>query len=225
LNNLREFSRYNDNTAVITRTHELSGLYVILDPSVRQGRPLGAVLKAAAEGGAKLFQYRNKVASIREQYGEALPLRRLAGELGVTFIVNDRCDLALAIDADGVHLGQDDLSYEDARRILRPDKVIGLSTHNAEQVRQADQLKPDYIGFGPIFKPVSKQDHDPVTGVEGLKQIRALTSLPIFAIGGIQVEPVPDVMQAGASGIAVISAVLAAADVKQAVEQLIARLA
>jgi thiamine-phosphate pyrophosphorylase len=209
----------------MARTHELSGLYVILDPSVRPDRPLGTVLKAAAEGGAKLFQYRNKVASMREQYGEALPLRKLAGELGVTFIVNDRCDLALATAADGVHLGQDDLSCEDARKILGPDKVIGLSTHNAEQVRQADQLRPDYIGFGPIFKPVSKQDHDPMTGVEGLKEIRAMTSLPIFAIGGIQAERAHDVMQAGASGIAVISAVLAAADVRRAIEQLIARLA
>ncbi|MDF0644161.1 MAG: thiamine phosphate synthase [Nitrospira sp.] len=207
------------------RTHELSGLYVILDPSVRPDRPLGAVLTAAAEGGAKLFQYRNKVASMREQYGEALPLRKLAGDLGVMFIVNDRCDLALAVDADGVHLGQDDLSHGDARKILGPERIIGLSTHNAEQVRQADTMKPDYIGFGPIFKPGSKQDHDPVVGVEGLTQIRALTSLPIFAIGGIQTEQVSAAVQAGANGIAVISAVLAAPDVKKTVEQLISLLA
>ncbi|BFU97027.1 MAG: Thiamine-phosphate synthase [Nitrospira sp.] len=225
MNNLLEFSRYNDNTAVITRSHELSGLYVILDPSVRPERPLGAILKAAADAGARLFQYRNKVASMREQYGEALPLRKLAADLGVMFIVNDRCDLALAVDADGVHLGQDDLSYGAARRILGPDKIIGLSTHNAEQVRQADRMKPDYIGFGPIFKPGSKHDHDPVVGVEGLTQIRALTSLPIFAIGGIQVEQASAVVQAGANGIAVISAVLAAPDVKKMVEQFISLLA
>jgi len=211
--------------AVTMPTHELSGLYIILDPSVRPDRPLGAVLKAAAEGGAKLFQYRNKVASMREQYGEALPLRKLAGELGVTFLVNDRCDLALAVDADGVHLGQDDLSCRDVRRILGTDKIIGLSTHHAEQVRQANDLELDYIGFGPIFKPVSKQDHDPVVGVDGFKLVRALTSLPVFAIGGIRAEQVSAVMKAGADGIAVISAVVAAPDVRKAVERLISLLA
>lgn len=162
---------------------------------------------------------------MREGYAAALPLRSLAADLGVMFIVNDRCDLALAVDADGVHLGQDDLSYGEARQILGPDKIIGLSTHNAEQVRQADRMKPDYIGFGPIFKPGSKGDHDPVVGAEGLAQVRALTSLPMFAIGGIQVEQVPAVMQAGANGIAVISAVLTAPDVKKTVEQFIALLA
>ncbi|SLM49579.1 Thiamine-phosphate synthase [Nitrospira japonica] len=211
--------------AVTTRTHELSGLYIILDPSVRPDRPLGAILKAAAEGGAKLFQYRNKVSSMREQYGEALSLRKFAAELGVTFIVNDRCDLALAVDADGVHLGQDDLSYGDVRKILGRNKIIGLSTHKAEQVREADDLKPDYIGFGPIFKPASKQDHDPVVGMDGLKQVRALTTLPVFAIGGIQAEEVPAVMRAGADGIAVISAAVAAPDVQKAVERLISLLA
>lgn len=212
-------------TAVTTRTHELSGLYIILDPSVRPDRPLGAVLKAAVEGGVRIFQYRNKAGAMREAYLEAVTLRKAASDLGVMFIVNDRCDLALAVDADGVHLGQDDLSYGEARKILGPDKIIGLSTHNAEQVRQADRMKPDYIGFGPISKPGSKQDHDPVVGVEGLTQIRALTSLPIFAIGGIRAKQVSAVVQAGANGIAAISAVLAAPDVKKTVEQLISLLA
>ena len=108
--------------------------------------------------------------------------------------------------------------------LLGPDKIIGLSTHNPEQVRQADKLKPDYIGFGPIFKPASKQDHDPIVGMEGLQRVRALTSLPIFAIGGVQVDHAKPIMQAGADGIAVISAVLGAPDIKQAVAHLISRL-
>jgi len=199
-----------------------TGLYVILDPSVRQDRPLLAVMKAASEGGARIFQYRNKAGSMQDAYSDALVLRKAAAELGVTFIVNDRCDLALAVEADGVHLGQDDLSYVEARMLLGPDKIIGLSTHNVEQVRQADNLKPDYIGVGPIFKPSSKQDHDPVVGLDGLRQIRPLTNLPIFAIGGIQADQAKAVMQAGADGVAVISAVLNAHDVKKAVEQLIA---
>ena len=204
--------------------HLLSGLYVILDSSVRPERPLADALKAAAAGGARIFQYRNKMAAMKEAYSEALALRKIAVELGVTFIVNDRCDLALAIEADGVHLGQDDLSYAEARKLLGGHKLIGLSTHNVQQVKAASQLKPDYIGFGPIFKPGSKQDHDPVVGIEGLKNIRPLTSLPIFAIGGIGLDQVRAVMHAGADGIAVISAALNVSDVTKAVQELIAQI-
>lgn len=202
----------------------LSGLYVILDPSVCSARSLASMSRQAAEAGATLFQYRNKTASMKEAYAEALPLRKIAAELGVTFIVNDRCDLALAVEADGVHLGQTDLLYAYARKVMGPDKIIGLSTHNAEQVKEAEQLKPDYIGFGPIFKPASKQDHDPVVGIEGLRQIRALTSLPVFAIGGIELAQVGNMMKAGADGIAVISAVLNAPDVTKAVNDLLAQM-
>lgn len=202
----------------------LCGLYVILDPSVRPDRSLNDVLKAAADGGAKIFQYRNKVASMNDAYDEALTLRKRARDLGVLFIVNDRCDLAMAVDADGVHLGQNDLPYTEARKLLGSNKVIGLSTHNPEQVQAAGQLQPDYIGFGPIFKPSSKLDHDPVVGVEGLIKIRDHTTMPIFAIGGIGLEQVRAVMQAGANGVAVISAVLNAPDVARAVEQLIAQM-
>ena len=204
--------------------HLLSGLYVILDSSVRPERPLADALKAAAAGGARIFQYRNKIASMKDAYLEALALRKIAGELGVTFIVNDRCDLALAIEADGVHLGQNDLPYADARKILGADRIIGLSTHNVAQVKETERLKPDYIGFGPIFKPGSKRDHDPVVGIEGLKNTRPLTSLPIFAIGGIGLDQVRAVMHAGADGIAVISAVLNVSDVTKAVQELIAQI-
>jgi thiamine-phosphate pyrophosphorylase len=191
----------------------LAGLYVILDPTVRPGRPLTEVLDAAAAGGARIFQYRNKTASMKDAYDEAMSLRTRAKKLGVLFLVNDRCDLALAIDADGVHLGQSDLPYLSARRLLGPEKRIGVSTHTAGQVRDADRLSPDYIGFGPIFAPVSKTDHDPVVGIEGLRNIRALTSLPVFAIGGIQAQHVRPLMDAGANGIAVVSAVVGASDV------------
>ncbi len=211
--------------AALHNQRSFSGLYVILDPSVCSARSLTDIFRQAAEAGATLFQYRNKTASMKDAYAEALPLRKIAAELGVTFIVNDRCDLALAVDADGVHLGQTDLPYADARKVMGPDKTIGLSTHNAGQVREAEQLKPNYIGFGPIFKPASKQDHDPVVGIEGLRQIRALTSLPLFAIGGIQLNQAAQVMQAGANGIAVISAVLNAPDVTKVVKNLIAQMA
>src|SRR4249920_3291042 len=182
------------------RPHSLSGLYIILDPSVSPARPLLEVLTAAAEAGAALFQYRNKTASMKEAYMEALLLRKAAAKASVLFIVNDRCDLALAVDADGVHLGQGDLPLNLARKVMGPDKLIGISTHNPDQVREATIGKPDYLGFGPIFTPGSKQDHDPVVGLEGLRAMSSLTSLPIFAIGGIQIDQVREVMRAGADG-------------------------
>jgi thiamine-phosphate pyrophosphorylase len=202
----------------------LSGLYVILDPSVCPGWSIRDTLVQSTKAGARIFQYRNKTASMKEAYAEALLLRKTAAELGVLFIVNDRCDLALALDADGVHLGQADLPFTDARKVMGPNKLIGLSTHNSAQVKEAERLKPDYVGFGPIFKPGSKQDHDPVVGIAGLRAIRSLTSLPIFAIGGITVDQVEEVMRAGANGVAVISAILKAPDVTQAIRDLIAQL-
>ncbi len=202
----------------------LNRLYIILDPSVCPERPLIDVLTTSAEAGATLFQYRNKTASMKEAYHEALPLRQAAAKAGVLFIVNDRCDLALAVDADGVHVGQGDLPLDLARKIMGPDKLIGISTHNPEQVKEASAGQPDYLGFGPIFTPGSKLDHDPVVGLEGLRAIRRLTSLPVFAIGGIQIGQVGDVMEAGADGVAVISAILKAADIREAVRTFLSRM-
>lgn len=202
----------------------IAGLYVILDPSVSSDRPLVDVLKVSATAGAKIFQYRNKTASMKAAYAEALPLRKVAQELGVLFIVNDRCDLALAVDADGVHLGQGDLPLNLARKVMGPDKLIGISTHSREQVVAATAGGPNYLGFGPIFTPGSKTDHDPVAGIAGLKAIRSLTPLPIFAIGGITLESIEDVIRAGANGVAIISAILKASDIQDAVSAFVLRL-
>ena len=206
------------------RPYSLSGLYIILDPSVCPARPLVDVLTTAAEAGASLFQYRNKTASMKDAYVEALALRQAAAKAGVLFIINDRCDLALAVDADGVHLGQGDLPLDLAKKVMGPDKLIGISTHNPDQVREATAGKPDYLGFGPIFKPGSKQDHDPVVGLEGLRAMRSLTSLPVFAIGGIQIDQAGEVMRAGANGVAVISAILKAPDISLAVKAFLAKM-
>ena len=208
-----------------TLSHDsLSGLYVILDPSVCPDSSLTDVLKETAAAGARLFQYRNKSASMKDAYAEALVLRQVALDAGVTFIINDRCDLALAVDADGVHLGQGDLPLDLARKVLGPEKLIGISTHNPDQVREATAGKPDYLGFGPIFKPGSKQDHDPVVGLEGLRTMRRLTPLPVFAIGGIQIDQAGEVMRAGANGVAVISAILKAPDISHAVKAFLAQM-
>jgi thiamine-phosphate pyrophosphorylase len=154
---------------------------------------------------------------MKEAYAQALALRQAATEAGAMFIVNDRCDLAMAVDADGVHLGQEDLPITYARRVLGPGKIIGLSTHMATQVREAEVLKPDYIGFGPLFKTSTKSDHDPVVGLEGLRAARELTTLPIFAIGGITADSVGEIVVAGADGVAVISAILKAPDLGAAI--------
>ena len=204
--------------------YSLSGLYIILDPSVCPARPLVEVLTASAEAGATLFQYRHKTASMKDAYVEASALRQAAAKAGALFIVNDRCDLALAVDADGVHLGQGDLPLALARKVMGPSKLIGISTHNSDQVREATAGKPDYLGFGPIFKPSSKLDHDPVVGIEGLRAMRRLTSLPVFAIGGIQIDQAGEVMRAGANGVAVISAILKAPDIRQAVKAFLAQM-
>jgi thiamine-phosphate pyrophosphorylase len=160
---------------------------------------------------------------MKEAYAQALPLRKIARELRVLFIVNDRCDLALAVDADGVHLGQGDLPLHLARKVMGPDKLIGISTHNPQQVLAATAGEPDYLGFGPIFTPGSKVDHDPVVGLQGLRAIRSLTALPIFAIGGITADRTEEVMRAGADGIAVISAILKAPDISRAVNDIVSR--
>ena len=189
----------------------------MLDPTIRPERPLVDVLRAAAALGVRLFQYRDKQATMKEAYAQALALRQAATEVGAWLIINDRCDLALAVQADGVHLGQEDLPMADARQLLGSEKVIGLSTHTTEQVREAVILKPDYIGFGPIFSTSTKADHDPVVGLDGLQAARALTTLPMFAIGGITADSVGDIMAAGADGMAVISAILKAPDLDAAI--------
>ena len=157
---------------------------------------------------------------MKEAYRHAYALRQAATEVGALLIVNDRCDLAMAVDADGVHLGQEDLPIAYARQLVGPDKIIGLSTHTIAQVREVTTGEPDYIGFGPIFSTSTKTDHDPVVGLEGLRAVRSLTTLPLFAIGGITAERSREVMAAGADGVAVISAILTAPDLGAAIRKL-----
>ena len=195
----------------------LHGLYLILDPHLVRRLSLVEALKEAASGGATLFQYRDKTSPGRALYLEAEQLRQAAHDVGATFIVNDRCDVALAVEADGVHLGQGDLPLSLAKAIMSPDQLIGISTHTSGQVREAAVGGAHYVGFGPIFPTTSKADHDPIVGVEGLRQARKLTSLPMFAIGGITVATVEGLIQAGADGIAVMSAIWAAPDIATAV--------
>ena len=162
---------------------------------------------------------------MKEAYLRATALRQVATEVGALLIVNDRCDLAMAVNADGVHLGQEDLPVAYARQLLGEHKIIGLSTHTAAQVHDAVIDQPDYIGFGPIFRTATKTDHDPVVGLEGLREARSLTSLPLFAIGGLTADTSRDAMAAGPDGVAVISAILNAPDLGAAIRSFQASLA
>jgi len=196
---------------VFSRT-PFTGLYLILDESWASRCSLVEVLLQAGEAGVNLVQYRNKTGAMKQAYMEAHTLRRVAAERAMAFIVNDRCDLALAVEADGVHLGQTDLPLRLARKVVGDKMCIGISTHNPEQVRMATEEGADYLGFGPIFSTGTKANHDPVVGIEGMSEVRTLTTLPIFAIGGIIPVAVPALRAAGANGVAVASAILDAID-------------
>ena len=156
------------------------------------------------------MQVREKHLSPREFYREAEDALRVARELGVKLIINDRVDIALALRADGVHLGQDDLPPAAARELLGERAVIGFSTHDEEQAREAIRLPVDYLAIGPIFQTSSKENPDAVVGLEGLRRVRKVVGqIPLVAIGGVRAENVPRVLAAGADAVAVISLLLA----------------
>lgn len=162
------------------------------------------------EGGATLIQLREKYLSPHEFYGQAEEALRVARRHGVRIIINDRVDIALALKADGIHLGQDDMSTEAARGLLGDEAIIGLSTHNSEQALRAIGYPLDYLAIGPIFATSSKDNAEHAIGLDGLLQVRGLVGdLPLVAIGGINQQNASKVLEAGADCIAVISAVLA----------------
>jgi thiamine-phosphate pyrophosphorylase len=164
-------------------------------------------------GGARWIQLRDKEASAKEMLDAARACLALTRPLGAALIINDRVDVALAADADGVHLGQDDMTVEEAREILGLDKIIGLSTHSLAQVKGALDTTANYIALGPIFPTTTKENPDPVVGLELLREVRALTRRPLVAIGGITLERAPEVLAAGADSVAVISALYPLADI------------
>lgn len=195
-------------------------LYVVTDAGLSRGRSHLAVIEAAIAGGATIVQYREKTASTRQMIAEAQALRELTRRAGVPLIVNDRLDVALAIDADGVHVGQDDMPAALARRLIGPDKILGVSAANLSEAMQAVQDGADYLGVGPIVATPTKPDAAPPIGMDGLREICRRVPIPVVAIGGINATNAADAIAAGAHGIAVVSAVVAAEDVAAAAQQL-----
>lgn len=196
-------------------------LYVITDERLSRGRSHLAVAEAAIRGGADVVQLRDKEASGARLYEVALALRRLTRDAGVPFLVNDRLDVAMAVDADGVHLGQEDLPASAARRILGPGKVLGVSAETVGEALLAEREGADYLGVGPVFEARgTKPDAGRPRGLEQIARIRAESGLPIVAIGGIDAGNARQVRNAGANAVAVISAVVAADDIEEAARRL-----
>ena len=193
----------------------LRRLYAISDASF--GDPV-SLAQALFDGGARLVQVRNKKASARELFNQVESiLKRAPADASV--IVNDRVDVARITGAAGVHLGQSDIGVVEARRILGPDQIIGFSTHNLEQALAASKLPADYIAVGPIFPTSTKLDAEPVVGLEKLATICKAVQKPVVAIGGIRLENAAEVLAAGPHSIAVVSDLLAAADIRARVRE------
>jgi thiamine-phosphate pyrophosphorylase len=191
---------------------ELPRLYPITDRRL-SGLSHAEQVARLCEGGARVVQLREKHLPPREFYEEAVEALRVARTFGARLIVNDRADVALAAGADGVHLGQDDMPPDAARALLGAGAVVGFSTHGVGQAGAAARLPVDYIAVGPVFVTSSKQNPDPVVGVEGVRRVReAVGRIPLVAIGGVTAESAHSVLEAGADSVAVIGALLATAD-------------
>lgn len=191
-------------------------LYLVTDRACAQGRPLTQLVEAAVRGGVTAVQLREKALDTRAFLAEARALKRLLAPLGVALVINDRVDVALACDADGVHLGQRDMPVEDARRLLPAGVFLGLSVETMEQVHAARSLPVDYLGISPVFATPTKTDTAQPWGLAGVRQVRAATTLPLVAIGGVHAGNARALRVEGADGLAVVSAICAAADPERA---------
>jgi len=199
----------------------VTGIYGLTAETMSRGRSNYEVVAAMLAGGVKFLQYREKAKTAREMYDECLELRRLTQNAGATFLIDDFVDLALAVDADGVHIGQTDLPAAIVRQLLGPDKTIGLSTHGPADLLAANELANviDYVGVGPVFATQTKKNAAAV-GLEYVRYAAGNSRLPYVAIGGIKEHNIGAVAEAGAGTIAVVSGVVGAADIAAAIGRL-----
>ena len=185
-------------------------LYLVTDRALSLGRETANIVRAAIRGGVTCVQLREKHCATREFIEEALALKALLADANIPLIINDRLDVALAIGADGIHLGQKDMHLTDARRLVGTSMLIGISAESVEDAIRAEAEGADYIGISPVFATPTKNDTAPPLGLEGIRRIRAAVSLPLVAIGGINHDNAVAVLQAGADGVAVVSAIVSA---------------
>lgn len=207
----------------LDKAARLKGLYLVLDTTALKGRDEVEVAAAAIRGGTSVIQLRDKQRSKSELLAVARKLRNMCNGKGVLFIVNDHLDIALAVNADGIHLGQDDLPPAEARRILPIGMLIGCSTHSVAEAVRAQASGADYVAMGSIYPTISKEKYK-LVGLETLRRTRSKVSVPLIAIGGINHTNVRGVTEAGADGVAVISAVLGANDVEEAARKIAAKM-
>jgi thiamine-phosphate pyrophosphorylase len=207
----------------LDKAARLKGLYLVLDTAALKERDEVKVAAAAIRGGTSVIQLRDKRRSKSELLAVARKLRNMCNGKGVLFIVNDHLDIALAVNADGIHLGQDDLPPAEARRILPIGMLIGCSTHSVAEAVRAQASGADYVAMGSIYPTTSKEKYK-LVGLETLRRTRSKVSVPLIAIGGINHTNVQGVTEAGADGVAVISAVLGANDVEEAARKIAAKM-
>ena len=201
--------------------NRLNGLYVITDQELSPGRTHVQIAEAALQGGARIIQLRDKDASDRDFLADAMQIRKMTADAKALFIINDRVDVAAAVRADGVNVGQTDLPVAAVRAILGPSAIVGVSADDEKQARKAEFDGASYIGFGPVFPTSTKIDAGPVSGIATLKRICAASDTPVVAIGGISADSISDVAEAGAACAAVVSAVVCAEDMVQATADLV----
>jgi thiamine-phosphate pyrophosphorylase len=187
-------------------------LCLVTDRALARGRPLVEVVMRAVTGGVTMVQLREKEATTRAFLEEARALKALLADHGVPLIVNDRVDIALAVGADGVHVGQTDMPVAAVRALIGPDRLIGLSITDAEQIARPDAAAADYLGIGPLHPQKTKPDASAPLGLGGFARLRRMSARPVLAIGGVKAGDVPMLVEEGATGVAVVSAIMAAED-------------
>jgi thiamine-phosphate pyrophosphorylase len=187
-------------------------LYLVTDRSLSKGRSLEWIVEEAVKGGVTMVQLREKDCTTRQFIEQASKLKTLLQPYNVPLIINDRIDVALAVDAEGLHIGQSDMPYHIARNILGYSKIIGLSVETVLQAREANALDVDYIGISPVFSTTTKTDVNAALGLEGIQEIATFTKHPMVGIGGISVLNAKTVIAAGAQGVSVVSAIVSAND-------------
>ena len=195
-------------------------LYLVTDRDLSLGRSLEEVVREAVAGGVTMVQLREKDAATGEFIELGRRLKAVLKPLGIPLIINDRVDVALAVDADGVHIGQSDMSYDDARRLLGPYKIIGLSVENFKDLEVANGLDVDYIGISPVYGTPTKTDTAEPFGLDGLRKAVQMSAHPTVAIGGMNVSTAGDVIATGCDGVAVVSAICSAPSPRTAAEEL-----
>jgi thiamine-phosphate pyrophosphorylase len=195
-------------------------LYVVTDSRLVAPRSLAEVVAAAIRGGAKIIQYREKTLNTREMVASAAGLMQVCRQSGALFLINDRLDVALAVNADGVHLGRNDMPVRMARNLLGQEKLLGVSVQDARAMDEAVDEGADYLSLSPVFATLTKPDHEEPLGLERVRALAGRVVVPVVAIGGINRTNVAEVMRAGVQGVCVISAVLSAPDPEQAAREL-----